>query len=129
MSNDKRMSTNCCIVGGGPAGVMAGFLLARRGVEVLVLEKHQDFFRDFRGDTVHPSTLNIFDQLGILDKFLELPHQKVDKFNLEINNNSQKITMGDFSKLNIKSPYIAMVPQWDFLNFIVEHAKKYLTLK
>src|SRR5579875_3859447 len=119
------MDTTCCIVGGGPAGVMLGYLLARAGVRVTVLEKHKDFFRDFRGDTVHPSTLDVLYELGLLDKFLKLPHQEIT---------SAGGVFGDFpfrlANLQHVSTYchfIALMPQWDFLNFLSEQAKKYST--
>ena len=121
------ISTTCCIAGGGPAGVMLGYLLARVGIDVLVLEKHSDFFRDFRGDTVHPSTLRVIDELGVLDSFLKQPHQKISKVSMDLF--GRMITVGDLSSLNIKTPYIAMMPQWNFLNFIVSEAKKYPSFK
>lgn len=116
------ISTTCCITGGGPAGVMLGLLLARSGIDVIVLEKHSDFLRDFRGDTVHPSTMQIINELGLLDDFLKEPHQKIAKFSINVD--GEMVTLGDLSNLNCKTPYIAMMPQWDFLNFLVAHAKK-----
>lgn len=104
------------IVGGGPAGMMTGYLLARAGIDTLVLEKHADFLRDFRGDTVHPSTMEILSELGLLDRFLDLPHHRLDT--AEMNWNGQRILLGDLSHLDTPAPYIAMMPQWDFLDFL-----------
>ena len=117
----------CCIAGGGPAGMMLGVLLARAGVAVAVVEKHKDFLRDFRGDTVHPSTMTIIDELGWLDEFLKLPHQKVP--NLAVNFGATRVTVADFSKLAVKAPYIAMMPQWDFLNFLAGKGRQYPNFK
>jgi 2-polyprenyl-6-methoxyphenol hydroxylase-like FAD-dependent oxidoreductase len=111
------------IVGGGPAGMMAGLLFARAGCSVLVLEKHADFFRDFRGDTVHPSTMEILDQLGMLERFLERPHNRVQSAQLQLAGRSW--TIGDLSHLNTPAPFIAMMPQWDFLDFLREEAKAF----
>ncbi len=108
------------IVGGGPAGMMAGYLFARAGIDVMVLEKHEDFFRDFRGDTVHPSTMEILDQLGILKRFLERPHDKVTSARIRID--GRDWTIGDLSQLDTPAPFIAMVPQWDFLDFLRDEA-------
>lgn len=113
----------CVIAGGGPAGMLAGLLLAREGVSVLVLEKHADFLRDFRGDTVHPSTLEIMHELGVLDEFLKLPHQKVDEVHLMIG--GEHIQPGDFKYLGTKCKFIALMPQWDFLDFLAKEGKKY----
>ena len=115
------------IVGGGPAGVMAGLLFARAGVPVTVLEKHADFFRDFRGDTVHPSTMEILDQLGLLERFLERPHDKVH--NARIRVGSSEYVIGDLTHLDTPAPFIAMVPQWEFLDFLRDAAEKYPTFK
>jgi len=115
--------TTCCVVGGGPAGVMLGFLLARAGVEVMVLEKHKDFFRDFRGDTIHPSTMELMSELGLLEDFLRQPHQKLSQITAHFA--GQTIHIGDFSRLPVKCKFIAFMPQWDFLNFLCRHAKKY----
>lgn len=111
------------IVGGGPAGMVAGLLLARAGVAVTVLEKHGDFLRDFRGDTVHPSTLEIFHELGLLDALLKLPHARMDR--LSLNLFGRPIAIGDLSHLPVAAPFIAMMPQWDLLDFIADHAKVY----
>ncbi|HTB84237.1 MAG TPA: FAD-dependent oxidoreductase [Candidatus Sulfotelmatobacter sp.] len=115
--------TTCCVVGGGPAGVMLGFLLARAGVEVMVLEKHKDFFRDFRGDTIHPSTMELMNELGLLEDFLRQPHQELSQITAHFA--GQTIHIGDFSRLPAKCKFIAFMPQWDFLNFLCRHAKKY----
>jgi 2-polyprenyl-6-methoxyphenol hydroxylase-like FAD-dependent oxidoreductase len=115
--------TRCCIVGGGPAGMMLGLLLARAGVDVVVLEKHADFLRDFRGDTVHPSTLELMRELGLLDEFLKLPHQKVTRLTFQIG--TERIPMVDFSHVPTHCKFIALMPQWDFLNFLATQAKRY----
>jgi 2-polyprenyl-6-methoxyphenol hydroxylase-like FAD-dependent oxidoreductase len=117
------LQTKCCIVGGGPAGMMLGFLLARAGVEVIVLEKHSDFLRDFRGDTIHPSTLELMHELGDLEQFLKRPHQEVREIAGEVGNEIIKIA--DFRHLPTHRKFLAFMPQWDFLNFIVEQAKVY----
>ena len=118
-----KLHTDCCIAGGGPAGMMLGYLLARAGVEVMVLEKHADFFRDFRGDTIHPSTLEVLHELGILEDFLKLPHQKAETIGGEIGNFS--FTAADFRHLPTQCKFIALAPQWDFLNFIASQAKRH----
>ena len=115
--------TTCCIVGGGPAGIMTGYLLARSGVSVTVLEKHKDFFRDFRGDTVHPSTLQIFDELGLLDEFLKIPHQEMAT--IEGRFGEYSFTLGDFSHLPTRCKFIALMPQWDLLNFLAERGRQF----
>ena len=117
------LNVRCCIVGGGPAGMMLGFLLARAGVEVLVLEKHADFFRDFRGDTIHPSTLQLIHELGLLDEFLRQPHQEVRKLGADVG--GKFFSIADFSRLPTRCQFIALMPQWDFLNFISSHARRY----
>ena len=111
------------IVGGGPAGVMAGLLFARAGCNVRILEKHADFFRDFRGDTVHPSTMEILDQLGMLERFLARPHNRINSAQLRVA--GQAWTIGDLSHLDTAAPFIAMMPQWDFLDFLREEAKAF----
>jgi len=121
----KTISVQCCIAGGGPAGMMLGLLLARAGVSVLVLEKHADFLRDFRGDTLHPSTLEIMHELGILERFLQLPHQKVSRINARFGD--LEFTVADFSHLPTQCRYVAFIPQWDFLNFLVEVGSRYST--
>lgn len=119
----ETLSVQCCIAGGGPAGMMLGLLLARSGVSVLVLEKHQDFLRDFRGDTLHPSTLEVMHELGELDRFLQLPHQKVSRINARFGD--REFTIVDFSHLPTQCRYVAFMPQWDFLNFLVEAGRRY----
>ena len=114
--------TRCCIVGGGPAGMMLGYLLARAGVPTVVLEKHADFLRDFRGDTVHPSTLRIMDELGLLDAFLRRPHQRLNAVAGVFG--AERVQLGDFSGLPERYAFIAMMPQWEFLDFLVGEAKK-----
>ncbi|MGH6735617.1 MAG: FAD-dependent oxidoreductase [Methyloceanibacter sp.] len=121
----ESLTTQCAIAGGGPAGVMLGFLLARAGVEVVVLEKHADFFRDFRGDTIHPSTLEVMYELGLLDEFLKQPHQKVSELSAHIG--EEQVMIADFSHLPTHCKFIAFMPQWDFLNFLAAAAKAYPT--
>ncbi len=117
------LTTRCCIAGGGPAGMMLGLLLARAGVEVLVLEKHADFLRDFRGDTVHPSTLQVMDELGLLERFLARPHDAVQVLRAVIGDSD--VAMADFSRLRTRCRYIAMVPQWEFLDFLRDEAEAF----
>jgi 2-polyprenyl-6-methoxyphenol hydroxylase-like FAD-dependent oxidoreductase len=119
--------TTCCVVGGGPAGMMLGYLLARHGVEVTVLEKHQDFFRDFRGDTVHPSTMQVLKELGLLDDFLRLPHQKVTSAGLLLG--GARFEVADFRHVPASCKYVALMPQWDFLNFLAERAKRFASFR
>src|SRR5437016_2420327 len=121
------MKTHCCIAGGGPAGMMLGFLLARAGIEVVVLEKHADFLRDFRGDTIHPSTLEVMHELGVLEDFLKRPHQEMREIGGQIGD--QFVILADFSHLPTQCRFLAFMPQWDFLDFIAEHARKYPTFK
>jgi 2-polyprenyl-6-methoxyphenol hydroxylase-like FAD-dependent oxidoreductase len=122
---DSTITVKCCIAGGGPAGMMLGFLLARAGVDVVVLEKHADFFRDFRGDTVHPSTLELMSELGLIDAFLKLPHQKVETLTGQVG--AERLKMADFRHLPTRCKFIALMPQWDFLNFLAEQARRYKT--
>jgi 2-polyprenyl-6-methoxyphenol hydroxylase-like FAD-dependent oxidoreductase len=122
---DTSITTTCCIAGGGPAGMMLGFLLARAGVDVVVLEKHADFFRDFRGDTVHPSTLELMYELGLLDAFLKVRHQKVERLSAQIG--AERVPMADFTHLPTHCKFVALMPQWDFLNFLAERGKRYKT--
>jgi 2-polyprenyl-6-methoxyphenol hydroxylase-like FAD-dependent oxidoreductase len=119
----NHLTTGCCVVGGGPAGMMLGFLLARAGVEVVVLEKHADFLRDFRGDTIHPSTLELMHELGLLSEFLALPHQEVGE--LKASFGGVAFTAADFSHLPTRCKFIALMPQWDFLNFLCERGRRY----
>jgi 2-polyprenyl-6-methoxyphenol hydroxylase-like FAD-dependent oxidoreductase len=121
------METRCCIAGGGPAGMMLGLLLARAGVEVLVLEKHADFLRDFRGDTIHPSTLELMHELALLDPLLKLPHQEVHTLTGQVGDTVMRIA--DFRHLPMRCPFIALMPQWDFLNFLATQAVRYRTFR
>jgi len=123
----EKISVRCCIAGGGPAGMMLGYLLARAGVNVWVLEKHGDFLRDFRGDTIHPSTLELMHELGWLDEFLELPHQKVYELNAQVG--ETRLTIADFRHLPTRCGFVAFMPQWDFLNFLAEKAARYRDFK
>jgi len=120
---NETVTTQCAIAGGGPAGMMLGFLLARAGIDVVVLEKHADFFRDFRGDTIHPSTLEIMYELGILDDFLKRPHQEVRTLAGQIGD--ERVTLADFSHLPTHCRFIALMPQWDFLDFLAGKARSF----
>jgi 2-polyprenyl-6-methoxyphenol hydroxylase-like FAD-dependent oxidoreductase len=122
-----RETATCCIAGGGPAGVMLGYLLARAGVHVIVLEKHKDFFRDFRGDTIHPSTLELMYELGLLEEFLKLPHQELQRIGGQFGDFA--FTGADFSHLPTHCKFIAMMPQWDFLNFLTSQGKRFRTFE
>lgn len=119
----RTLSTRCCIVGGGPAGMMLGFLLARAGVDVVVLEKHADFLRDFRGDTIHPSTLELMHELGLLADFLRLPHQEARTLTAQFGDT--ELTLADFRHLPTRCRYIAFMPQWDFLEFLAAQARRH----
>jgi len=123
----QTLKTQCCIAGGGPAGVMAGYILARAGIEVTVLEKHADFLRDFRGDTVHPSTLQALYELGLLDRFLERPHNQLTE--LSGNVGGEVLRFVDFRHLPTKAKFVVIMPQWDFLNFLAEEGAKLSTFK
>jgi len=123
----KQLQARSVIVGGGPAGMMAGYLLARAGVQVAVLEKHADFNRDFRGDTIHPSTLELMHELGLLDEFLKQPHQEVRELRGVVN--GQVVPIADFTRLPTRCKFIAFMPQWDFLNFLSGHAKRFPTFQ
>ena len=116
-------ATQCCIAGGGPAGLMLGYLLARAGVRVVVLEKHDDFLRDFRGDTIHPSTLTVLDDLGLLEEFLQLPHQEITELTGEVF--GQLVTIADFRHVSAARQVLVLVPQWDFLAFLARKAQAY----
>lgn len=123
MPSVERITARCCITGGGPAGVVLGFLLARAGIDTLVLEKHADFLRDFRGDTIHPSTLEVMWELELLDDFLRRPHQEYPRVSAEFD--ATVVEVGDFSHLPTHCKFIALMPQWDFLNFLTEHGRRY----
>jgi len=116
----EQIVTTCCIAGGGPAGMMLGYMLARVGVKTVVLEKHEDFLRDFRGDTIHPSTLEVMAELGLLDDLLRLPHQKA--YELAAIIADRRYRVADFSQLPVHCPFIALMPQWDFLNLLAQQA-------
>ena len=119
----NALTTKCCIVGGGPAGMMLAYLLARAGVDVVVLEKHGDFLRDFRGDTIHPSTLELMLELGLLDAFLRLPHHKVRQLSAEIGDT--RVTVADFGRLSTICNFLVFMPQWDFLDFLAGRGRRY----
>ncbi len=123
----EKIHVACCICGGGPAGIMLGYLLARAGIKVAVLEKHKDFFRDFRGDTIHPSTIQLMYELDLLGAFLKVPHQEIDHLTAQFN--GVDVLVADFKHLPVAKPILALMPQWDFLNFITAAAEKYSTFK
>jgi len=123
----ETLHVQCCVVGGGPAGMMLGYLLGRAGIKTVVLEKHADFFRDFRGDTVHPSTMAVMQELGLLDDFLKVPHDKVSR--LEGQFGTTLIRLADLSRLDTPCPFIAFMPQWDFLNFIDSQGRRFPELQ
>jgi 2-polyprenyl-6-methoxyphenol hydroxylase-like FAD-dependent oxidoreductase len=120
-----KISVRCCVAGGGPAGMMLGLLLARAGVDVLVLEKHADFLRDFRGDTIHPSTLEVMHELGVLEELLRLPHQEMPALSVRIGDAT--LPVADFAHLPTRCRFIAFMPQWDFLSFLAGHAARHPT--
>jgi len=119
-----EVDVDCCIAGAGPAGAVLALLLARAGLRVTLLEKHGDFLRDFRGDTLHPSTLQIMDELGLADELLQLPHSRVSRF--EVPTSAGPVAVLDLTRLRTRFPFIAFMPQWDFLTFVVSHAGRYL---
>src|SRR3569833_3136020 len=121
----EQISTSCVIAGGGLVGLMLGYLQARAGVDVTVLEKHKDFLRDFRGDTVHPSTLEVMHELGMLDEFLKLPHQRLKSGGALVGDS--EFTISDFSRVPTHCIFVALMPQWDFLNFLAEQGARYRT--
>jgi 2-polyprenyl-6-methoxyphenol hydroxylase-like FAD-dependent oxidoreductase len=123
----QKLKTTCCVAGGGPAGVVVGYLLARAGIQTVVLEKHADFLRDFRGDTVHPSTLDVIDELGLLDRFLSLPHQEVKLLRGQVGDSV--VTIGDFSHVPTRCKFIVLMPQWHFLNFLAEQGARMAAFK
>src|SRR5690554_5466289 len=118
----RDIDTTCCIAGGGPAGLMLGYLLAKAGVDVVVLEKHGDFLRDFRGDTIHPSTIDLLGELGLRDEFLKLPHTEIRGLDVVLSGN--RIQPVDFTRLRGGTRFLALMPQWDFLDFIAREAGK-----
>jgi 2-polyprenyl-6-methoxyphenol hydroxylase-like FAD-dependent oxidoreductase len=123
----EQIATRCCIAGGGPAGIMLGYLLARSGVDVVVLEKHKDFFRDFRGDTIHPSTLTVMQELGLLDELLKLPHSEIRRLSGSVS--GEVVELADLSYVPGPCKFVAFMPQWDFLNFLAEHGRRYLSFR
>src|SRR6476660_6492895 len=123
----ETITTSCVIAGGGPAGMMLGFLLARAGIDVVVLEQHADFLRDFRGDTVHPSTMQVLHELVLLDGFLARPHSEVRTLAAKIG--EELIQIADFSHLPTQAKFVAFMPQWDFLDFLADQAKRFPTFR
>jgi 2-polyprenyl-6-methoxyphenol hydroxylase-like FAD-dependent oxidoreductase len=123
----KTMQVQCCIAGGGPAGMMLGYLMGRAGVKTVVLEKHGDFLRDFRGDTVHPSTLMIMQELGLVEDFLQLPHSEIHALSAEIGEHQVKVA--DFSRISAPCRFVALMPQWDFLNFLADKGRHFPALQ
>src|SRR5258707_8452922 len=121
------LQVQCCVAGGGPAGMMLGLLLGRAGVKTVVLEKHADFLRDFRGDTVHPSTLMIMQELGMIEDFLKLPHSEIRALSAEIGGTAVKIA--DFARIPAPCKFVALMPQWDFLNFLADKGRRFPALK
>ena len=122
----ETLTVQCCVAGGGPAGMMLGYLLGRAGVKTVVLEKHKDFLRDFRGDTVHPSTLDIMTELGLIDEFLKLPHSELRAISMQVENESLKFA--DFSRISGACKFLAFMPQWDFLDFLMKKGKAFPSL-
>lgn len=122
----ERMKVQCCIAGGGPAGMMLGYLMGRAGVQTIVLEKHRDFLRDFRGDTVHPSTMDIMSELGLIDDFLKLPHSEIRSISAEIGD--QSVKFADFSHISGPCKFMGFMPQWDLLNFLADKGKQFSSL-
>jgi len=120
---EPELRARCCVAGGGPAGMMLGYLLARAGIDVIVLEKHGDFLRDFRGDTIHPSTLEVMNELGLYDRLLQRKHQPTPTLNARFG--TLKTVIADFRHLPVRGKFIALMPQWDFLDFIATEAKRY----
>ncbi len=123
MAEEASARAQCCVVGGGPAGMGLGYLLARAGVRTIVLEKHGDFLRDFRGDTIHPPTLEVMHELGLLEEFLARPHQEVRRLSVAIGR--EQLTLADFSHLPTHCRFVALMPQWHFLDFVAEQAKRW----
>src|SRR5213593_3438723 len=123
--DDSTGPLPCCIVGGGPAGVMLSLLLARVGVRVAVLEKHADFLRDFRGDTIHPSTLEVMYELGLLEALLRLPHDEVRELQGQVGD--ERVVIADFTHVPARCRFLAFMPQWDFLDFLAHEAARYAT--
>lgn len=126
-AGNHSLSTRCCIVGGGPAGMMLGYLLGRAGIDTLVLEKHADFLRDFRGDTVHPSTMRVLDDLGLLQEFLQRPHQELGRIGGDFG--GHYLDVADFGRLNVPARFIAMMPQWHFLDFLADQGARLPSLR
>ncbi len=124
---ESELSARCCVAGGGPAGMMLGYLLARAGVDVIVLEKHADFLRDFRGDTIHPSTLEVMNELGLYDQLLQRPHQPTPTLNAQFG--SFRALVADFRHLPVRGKFVAMMPQWDFLDFIAKEAQRFSSFR
>jgi 2-polyprenyl-6-methoxyphenol hydroxylase-like FAD-dependent oxidoreductase len=122
----RTLATRCCIVGGGPAGMMLGYLLGRAGIDTIVLEKHADFLRDFRGDTVHPSTMMVMDELGLLSEFLQRPHQNIDRLRGQFGN--AMFDVADLTRLQAPARYIAFMPQWEFLDFLADKSAAFPNL-
>ena len=123
----ETLLVQCCVVGGGPAGMMLGYLLGRAGVKTLVLEKHADFLRDFRGDTVHPSTLMIMQELGLIEDFLQLPHSEIRALSVEIG--ATRLKVADFARVSAPYRFVALMPQWDFLNFLADKGRRFPALQ